>query len=109
MHRPDDHPDPNRWLALWVTPVAGFMTLLDVTIVVAVALPSMQRDLHASTASVQWVVSGYALAFALTLVAAGRTGDTSGRRRVFLVAPGRVRRLQRRGRGRTRRHPRRLP
>ncbi|MEU3897442.1 MFS transporter [Streptomyces sp. NPDC045251] len=85
MHRPDDHPDPNRWRALWVTLVAGFMTLLDVTIV-AVALPSMQRDLHASAASVQWVVSGYALAFALTLVTAGRVGDTFGRRRVFLVA-----------------------
>ncbi|WP_217251313.1 MFS transporter [Streptomyces sp. AC602_WCS936] len=85
MHRPDDHPDPNRWRALWVTLVAGFMTLLDVTIV-AVALPSMQRELNASAASVQWVVSGYALAFALTLVTAGRVGDTFGRRRVFLVA-----------------------
>ncbi|MFB7087766.1 MFS transporter [Streptomyces sp. NPDC056296] len=85
MHRPDDHPEPNRWRALWVTLVAGFMTLLDVTIV-AVALPSMQRGLHASAASVQWVVSGYALAFALTLVTAGRIGDTFGRRRVFLVA-----------------------
>ncbi|MET8570759.1 MFS transporter [Streptomyces sp. NPDC004783] len=85
MHRPDDRPDPDRWRALWVTLVAGFMTLLDVTIV-AVALPSMQRELHASASSVQWVVSGYALAFALTLVTAGRIGDAFGRRRVFLVA-----------------------
>ncbi|MYR47518.1 MFS transporter, partial [Streptomyces sp. SID5910] len=85
MQRPDDRPDPNRWRALWVTLVAGFMTLLDVTIV-AVALPSMQRELHASAASVQWVVSGYALAFALTLVTAGRIGDAFGRRRVFLVS-----------------------
>ncbi|GGS64707.1 MFS transporter [Streptomyces daghestanicus] len=77
--------DPNRWRALWATLVAGFMTLLDVTIV-AVALPSMQRELHASAASVQWVVSGYALAFALTLVTAGRIGDAFGRRRVFLIA-----------------------
>ncbi len=77
--------DPNRWRALWVTLVAGFMILLDVTIV-AVALPSMQRELHASAASVQWVVSGYALAFALTLVTAGRLGDAYGRRRVFLIA-----------------------
>ncbi|MFF9458549.1 MFS transporter [Streptomyces flaveolus] len=85
MQRPDDRPEPNRWRALWVTLVAGFMSLLDVTIV-AVALPSMQRELHASAASVQWVVSGYALAFALTLVTAGRIGDAFGRRRVFLVA-----------------------
>lgn len=78
-------PDPNRWRALWVTLAAGFMSLLDVTIV-AVALPSIQRDLHASAASVQWVVSGYALAFALTLVTAGRLGDAFGRRRLFLAA-----------------------
>ncbi|MDN0197880.1 MFS transporter [Streptomyces sp. S.PNR 29] len=80
-----DRPDPNRWRALRVTLVAGFMSLLDVTIV-AVALPSIQRDLQASAASVQWVVSGYALTFALTLVTAGRLGDAFGRRRVFLVA-----------------------
>ncbi|GAB1331323.1 MFS transporter [Streptomyces sennicomposti] len=78
-------PDPRRWKALWVTLATGFMSLLDVTIV-AVALPSMQRDLGASAASVQWVVSGYALAFALVLVPAGRLGDAVGRRRIFLGA-----------------------
>ncbi|CAM5742552.1 MFS transporter [Streptomyces hirsutus] len=78
-------PGPSRWHALWVTLVAGFMILLDVTIV-AVALPSMQRDLGASPASVQWVVSGYALTFALALVLAGRLGDAIGRRRIFLGA-----------------------
>ncbi|MFI9809031.1 MFS transporter [Streptomyces sp. NPDC052301] len=78
-------PDPNRWRALWVTLVAGFMSLLDVTIV-AVALPTIQRDLHASPAQVQWVVSGYALTFALALVTAGRLGDALDRRRIFLLA-----------------------
>ncbi|MDR8410100.1 MFS transporter [Nonomuraea sp. 3-1Str] len=78
-------PDPRRWKALAVTLVVGFMILLDVTIV-AVALPSMQRALHASPAQVQWVVSGYALTFALSLVLAGRLGDAIGRRRIFLVA-----------------------
>ncbi|WP_316742443.1 MFS transporter [Streptomyces sp. MK7] len=77
--------DPRRWKALWVTLTTGFMSLLDVTIV-AVALPSMQRDLHASASSVQWVVSGYALTFALVLVPAGRLGDAVGRRRIFLWA-----------------------
>lgn len=77
--------DPRRWKALWVTLVAGFMSLLDVTIV-AVALPSMQQDLHASAPAIQWVVSGYALAFALVLVTAGRVGDAIGRRRIFLLA-----------------------
>jgi EmrB/QacA subfamily drug resistance transporter len=78
-------PDPNRWRALWVTLVAGFMSLLDVTIV-AVALPTVQRDLHASPAQVQWVVSGYALSFGLALVTAGRLGDALDRRRIFLLA-----------------------
>ncbi|ROP55637.1 MFS transporter [Streptomyces sp. PanSC9] len=78
-------PDPRRWRALWVTLVAGFMSLLDVTIV-AVALPTIQRELHASPAQVQWVVSGYALTFALALVTAGRLGDALGRRRIFLLA-----------------------
>ncbi|MGW2419520.1 MFS transporter [Streptomyces sp. NPDC001709] len=78
-------PDPHRWRALWVTLVAGFMSLLDVTIV-AVALPTIQRDLHASPAQVQWVVSGYALSFALALVTAGRLGDALDRRRIFLLA-----------------------
>ncbi|NYV76833.1 MFS transporter [Streptomyces sp. UH6] len=80
-----DGRDPNRWRALWVTLVAGFMSLLDVTIV-AVALPTIQRDLDASPAEVQWVVSGYALTFALALVTAGRLGDALNRRRIFLLA-----------------------
>ncbi|MFI2645439.1 MFS transporter [Streptomyces sp. NPDC018610] len=82
---PGGGPDPRRWKALWVTLATGFMSLLDVTIV-AVALPSMQHDLGASASAVQWVVSGYALAFALVLVPAGRLGDAVGRRRIFLCA-----------------------
>jgi len=78
-------PDPRRWQALGVTQLAGFMGLLDVSIV-NVALPSIQRDLGASAATVQWVVSGYALAFGLVLVGAGRLGDALGRRRMFLVS-----------------------
>ncbi|MGH3752376.1 MAG: MFS transporter [Pseudonocardiaceae bacterium] len=76
---------PHRWRALAVTQLAGFMSLLDVSIV-AVALPSIQQSLGASAVQVQWVVSGYALAFGLLLVAGGRLGDALGRRRMFLVA-----------------------
>ncbi len=68
-----------------MTLVAGFMSLLDVTIV-AVALPTVQNDLGASPAEVQWVVSGYALTFALALVTAGRLGDALDRRKIFLIA-----------------------
>jgi EmrB/QacA subfamily drug resistance transporter len=80
----DAAPDPRRWRALGVALVVGFMALLDVTIV-NVALPSIQRGLEASPEGVQWVVSGYALTFGLTLVAGGRLGDVVGRRRMFLV------------------------
>jgi EmrB/QacA subfamily drug resistance transporter len=76
---------PGRWHVLTVSLVAAFMTLLD-TSIVNVALPSIERGLAASAASVQWVVSGYALAFGLALVPAGRLGDTLGRRRMFLIA-----------------------
>ena len=60
------------------------MSLLDVTIV-NVALPSMRAGLDTSTGTIQWVVSGYALAFGLTLVAGGRLGDAHGRRRLMLI------------------------
>ncbi|ONI86833.1 MFS transporter [Saccharothrix sp. ALI-22-I] len=80
-------PSPGRWKALTVTLVAGFMSLLDVSIV-AVALPSIQHGLGTTPAGAQWVVSGYALAFGLTLVPAGRLGDAIGRRTMFLCALG---------------------
>ncbi len=62
---------------------AGFMTLLDVSIV-NVALPSMEQSLGAGPTQIQWIVAGYALAFGLTLVAAGRAGDILGRKKLFL-------------------------
>lgn len=77
-------PDPRRWRILAVTLVVGFMSLLDVTIV-NVAIPSMQAGLGTSASTVQWVVSGYALAFGLVLVTGGRLGDAFGRRRLMLV------------------------
>ena len=77
-------PDPRRWRILAVSLVVGFMSLLDVSIV-NVAIPSMQAGLDTSAATIQWVVSGYALAFGLTLVAGGRLGDAYGRRRMMLV------------------------
>ncbi|QNN54185.1 MFS transporter [Nocardioides mesophilus] len=79
-----DEPDPRRWRILAVTLVIGFMALLDVTIV-NVALPSIRQGLGASAGAVQWIISGYALTFGLTLVSGGRLGDTYGRRRMMLI------------------------
>jgi EmrB/QacA subfamily drug resistance transporter len=77
-------PDPRRWRVLAVSLVVGFMSLLDVTIV-NVAVPSIRAGLGTSTATIQWVVSGYALAFGMTLVAGGRLGDAHGRRRMMTI------------------------
>ena len=74
----------NPWNALSVCLVAGFMNLLDVSIV-NVALPSLREGLHASGSDLQWISSGYALAFGLMLVPAGRLGDLRGRRPVFIA------------------------
>jgi EmrB/QacA subfamily drug resistance transporter len=82
--RVEAEPDPRRWKALAVCLVAGFMSLLDVSIV-NVALPSIRTGLGASASDLQWVVSGYALAFGLLLVPSGRLGDARGRRAMFVV------------------------
>jgi len=66
----------NRWRAMSVALVAGFMTLLDVSIV-NVALPSIRADLHLSPGELQWVLSGYALTFGLLLVPAAWRGPGS--------------------------------
>lgn len=77
--------DPRtRWKALAVCLVAGFMALLDVSIV-NVALPSIREGLGTTESELQWVISGYALAFGLFLVPSGRLGDARGRRRCFMA------------------------
>jgi len=85
--RGQDEPDPRRWFVLAVCLSALFMTLLDATIV-NVALPTMGRGLHADPAELQWVVSGYALAFGMVPIIGGRLGDDRGRRLMLLVGVG---------------------
>jgi EmrB/QacA subfamily drug resistance transporter len=80
-------PDPRRWLALLTCCSALFVTLLDVSIT-NVALPSIGRATDATPAQLQWVVSGYTLAFGLVPVLAGRLGDDHGRRLMFQVGVG---------------------
>ncbi|HZV72456.1 MAG TPA: MFS transporter, partial [Conexibacter sp.] len=61
-----------------------FMLLMDITIV-NVALPEIQRELHASFSELQWVVNAYALSLAALLLTAGSVADLLGRRRMFAV------------------------
>jgi EmrB/QacA subfamily drug resistance transporter len=76
-----------KWWTLVLVSIATFMLLLDVTIV-NVALPDIQRELHASLSSVQWVVDAYSLMLAAFLLTAGSLGDRLGRRRVFTIGFG---------------------
>src|SRR5437867_12940533 len=78
---------PRRWLAAIIMIVGALMDMIDVTIV-HVALPTIRRDLHASATQLEWVVSGYMLAFAAGLIVAGNLGDRLGRKRIFLLGAG---------------------
>jgi EmrB/QacA subfamily drug resistance transporter len=74
----------NRWLVLVIACLAQFMVVLDATIV-NVALPSIQRGLHFSPASLAWVVNAYTLTFGGFLLLGGRAADLIGRKRLFMA------------------------
>jgi MFS family permease len=65
---------PHQRATLLICCVGSFMVLLDVSIV-NTALPSIQRDLHASFSALQWVVDAYTLSFAVLLLSAGALAD----------------------------------
>jgi EmrB/QacA subfamily drug resistance transporter len=75
---------PLRWAILALVLAAECMDLLDSTIV-NVAAPSISRDLHSSASQLQWIIGGYALTFAIGLIAGARLGDIYGRRRLFVI------------------------
>jgi EmrB/QacA subfamily drug resistance transporter len=71
-----------KWWTLIVVCTGIFMLLLDVT-VVNVALPDIQKDLHASFSQLQWVIDAYALSLAALTLTAGSLADLLGRKSVF--------------------------
>ena len=73
-----------KWWTLASVAFALFMIMLDNT-VVNVALPSIRSDLGISLSSLEWVVSGYALSFAVLMLTGGKLADMFGRRRVFVI------------------------
>jgi EmrB/QacA subfamily drug resistance transporter len=75
--------DNRKWWTLGAMCFALFMVMLDNT-VVNVALPSIQRDLHAQISALEWVINGYTLTFAVLIATGGRLGDIFGRRLMFL-------------------------
>jgi MFS family permease len=79
--------DPRRWRSLPVVLSAVFMSLFDV-FVVNVAAPSVQHDLHASSAALELIVAAYSFTYAAGLVTGARLGDLVGRRRMFTIGLG---------------------
>jgi len=84
-------PDPSgttvsrrAWWALVVLLAGMFMALLD-TSIVNVALQTIRTSLNANEATLSWVISGYALAFGLLLIPAGRIGDRFGHKWIFVI------------------------
>ncbi|WP_370417579.1 MFS transporter [Streptomyces sp. QH1-20] len=75
---------PTRWLVLAVICLAQLTVLLDNT-VLNVAVPSLTRDLGASTADVQWMINAYSLVQSGLLLAGGSAADRYGRKKMLLV------------------------
>jgi EmrB/QacA subfamily drug resistance transporter len=75
-------PDPRRWWTLAVLCLSLIVISLDNTIL-NVALPTLERELGASSSQLQWIVDSYMLVFAGLLLTAGALGDRFGRRRAL--------------------------
>jgi EmrB/QacA subfamily drug resistance transporter len=82
--QPARAPSGHRRLALTLILTAAFMVVLDFSIV-NVALASIEREFGFSATAVQWIVTGYAIAFGGLLILGGRAADTFGRRRLFMI------------------------
>ncbi len=83
-HVAGSHDHVHLGWALGLISIAQLMVVLDATIA-NIALPFIQRDLSISQANLQWIVTGYSLAFGGLLLLGGRLGDLYGRRRVFMA------------------------
>lgn len=75
---------PRRWAILVLVLAAECMDLLDGTIV-NVAGPTIRTELRASSTALEWIIGGYALAFAVGLITGARLGDRYGRKRMFVL------------------------
>jgi EmrB/QacA subfamily drug resistance transporter len=76
-----------RKIALVIVSLGFIMDLLDSTIV-NIAIPSIQTNLHATYADIQWILAGYTLTFAVLLIIGGRMGDVFGYKKLFMIGMG---------------------
>jgi len=80
----EDHGHSHLGLALILISAAQLMVVLDAT-VVNIALPHIQTTLNFSQQNLQWIVTGYTLAFGGLMLLGGRSGDLLGRRKMFII------------------------
>ncbi|GHF42256.1 MFS transporter [Streptomyces mashuensis] len=81
---PHPHRNPTRWLVLGVICLAQLTVLLDNTIL-TVAVPSLTKEMGATTADVQWMLNAYSLVQAGLLLAAGNAADRYGRKKLLAL------------------------
>ena len=81
---PAERLDRATVLALVAMGVAVLVVAQDFT-ALSVALPSIEKDLHADLGTVQWTINAYALVFGVMIVTGGRLADMFGRRRAFVL------------------------
>src|SRR6476469_5740741 len=81
---PDPVGDRRRWGILGILCLSVLLIVLDNTII-NVALPSLVRELGATTSQLQWIVDAYTLVFAGLLLAAGSLGDRYGRKPALAI------------------------
>src|SRR6476469_10628678 len=73
-----------KWYTLIAACFGLFMAILD-NLVVNIAMPTIARDLDATTSQLQWIVSAYTLVFASLQITGGGLGDRFGRKKWFLI------------------------
>jgi len=82
------HPDPKvqqrRWWILAILSISVFLVVVD-NLIINVAIPTLARELEATTSGLQWIVDSYALVFAGLLLACGGLGDRFGRKIVMQI------------------------
>ena len=82
-HTALSHPDPKvharRWWILTILSLSVFLVVVD-NLIINVAIPTLARELEATTSGLQWIVDSYALVFAGLLLACGGLGDRFGRK-----------------------------